>query len=94
MAMQLNIGEAKSRLSEMVAASVRGEDVVLSKAGVPVARIVALDDAKALEKAERGAKWDAWIGSGKGKLSEAAGDLFLEPAFTDEELDEFDSKLS
>ncbi len=89
MSIHVNIGEAKTRLSELVAASLRGEEVILSKAGKPVARITALDDilveTKERERAERAAKWDAWIGSGKGKISSAAGDLFLEPTYTDEE---------
>ena len=40
MTIQVNIGEAKTRLSELVAASIRGEEVVLAKAGAPQARIV------------------------------------------------------
>ena len=40
MAMHVNIGEAKTRLSELVAAAVRGEDVVLAKAGTPQVRLV------------------------------------------------------
>ena len=41
MAIQVNIGAAKTRLSELVAASERGEEVILAKAGKPVARLVA-----------------------------------------------------
>lgn len=86
----MNIGEAKTRLSELVAASLRGEEVILSKAGKPVARIMALEgamlDEAARIKAERAAKTRTWIGSGKGMLGHGAGDLFLEPAFTDEEI--------
>lgn len=93
MGIHMNIGEAKSRLSELVAASLRGEEVILSKAGKPVARITALDDAladaKAQEVAERAAKMKAWIGSGKGKLGPNAGDTMLEPEYTDEEIDNF-----
>ena len=93
MGIHVNIGEAKSRLSELVAASLRGEEVILSKAGKPVARITALDDAladaKAQEVAERAAKMKAWIGSGKGKLWPNAGDIMLEPEYTDEEIDNF-----
>lgn len=87
----MNIGEAKTRLSQLVAASLRGEEVVLAKAGRPVVRLVALDDAvkeaAALKRAERIAQWDAWIGSFEGKFPPGAGDLFLEPSFTEEELD-------
>jgi prevent-host-death family protein len=93
MGIHVNIGEAKTRLSELVAASLRGEEVILSKAGKPVARITALDDAiadaKAQEIAERAAKMKAYIGSGKGLYGPNAADLFLEPEYTDEEIDAF-----
>ena len=39
MATQVNIGEAKTRLSELVAAVERGEEVTLARAGVPVVRL-------------------------------------------------------
>ncbi len=38
----VNIGEAKKRLSELVAAILRGEEVILSRAGKAVARITTL----------------------------------------------------
>lgn len=91
MGIHVNIGEAKTRLSELVAASLRGEEVILAKAGHPVARIVALDEAVAADKqsrkAERRAKWDAWIGSKKGMVDPDID--WLAPAFTDAELDSF-----
>lgn len=97
MSIQVNIGEAKTRLSELVAASLRGEQVVLSKAGEPIAEIIPIEAARAraeaAAKAERKAKMKAWIGSGKGKLGPNAGDAILEPAYTDGELDEFEAKL-
>jgi len=40
MAIQMNIADAKAKLSALVEAAVRGEDVVLAKGGKPVARIV------------------------------------------------------
>lgn len=93
MGIHVNIGEAKNRLSELVAASLRGEEVILSKAGKPVARITALDDAladaKAKEIAERAAKMKAYIGSLKGKLGPNAVTLILEPEYTNEEIDNF-----
>ena len=93
MGIHVNIGEAKNRLSELVAASLRGEEVILSKAGKPVARITALDgalaDAKAQEIAERAAKMKAFIGSGKGKLGPNATKLICEPEYTDDEIDNF-----
>lgn len=93
MGIHVNIGEAKTRLSELVAASLRGEEVILSKAGKPVARILALEgamaDEKERERAERAAKMKAYFGSLRGKLGPNAGDLMLEPEYTDEELDSF-----
>jgi prevent-host-death family protein len=38
--MQMNVAEAKAKLSELIAAVERGEDVVIARGGVPVARIV------------------------------------------------------
>ena len=93
MGIHVNIGEAKTRLSELVAASLRGEEVILARAGKPVARISALENAIEDEKsrviAERAAKWKAWVGSFEGKAPPGAGDLFVGPTYTDEELDSF-----
>ena len=50
MTIHVNIGEAKTRLSELVAAAVRGEDVVLQKAGMPQVRLVAIEDASRAER--------------------------------------------
>ena len=50
MTIHVNIGDAKTRLSELVAAAVRGEDVVLDKAGVPQARLVAVAAASEAER--------------------------------------------
>ncbi|WP_370163084.1 type II toxin-antitoxin system Phd/YefM family antitoxin [Limimaricola soesokkakensis] len=38
--MQVNIAEAKAKLSELVDAAERGEEVILARRGRPVARIV------------------------------------------------------
>lgn len=40
--MQMNIAEAKAKLSELVAAVERGEDVILARGGHPVARITSM----------------------------------------------------
>jgi prevent-host-death family protein len=97
MGIHVNIGEAKTRLSELVAASLRGEEVILAKAGKPVARIEPLESALADEKervrAERAAKMKAFIGSFKGRLGPNAGDILLEPEYTDEEIDNFSQGL-
>ena len=38
--MQMNVAEAKSKLSELLAAVKAGEDVVIARGGVPAARLV------------------------------------------------------
>jgi prevent-host-death family protein len=40
--MHVNMHDAKSRLSELVAAAERGEEVVIARNGVPAARLVAV----------------------------------------------------
>lgn len=92
MTIHVNIGEAKTRLSELVAASLRGEEVVLARAGKPVARIVglqaAVEELAAAERAARKAAWEAWMGSFADRFPPGAADAILEPNFTEEELDE------
>lgn len=56
MTIHVNIGEAKTRLSELVAAALRGEEVILQKAGVPKLKLVPVeeaDNAKRVETARR-----------------------------------------
>lgn len=40
MSQTVNIGEAKARLSQLIARAEAGEEVILTRNGVPVARIV------------------------------------------------------
>lgn len=40
--LQVNIHEAKTRLSELIAAAERGEEVVIARANRPVVRLVSL----------------------------------------------------
>ncbi len=51
--MQVNILEAKNRLSELLRAVQAGEDVVIANRGKPVARIVPAEEAPP-RRAERG----------------------------------------
>lgn len=44
--MQVNIYEAKTRLSELVEQAGRGETIVIAKAGTPIARLVPLANAR------------------------------------------------
>ena len=39
MSIRVNVHEAKTRLSELLAAVERGEDVIIARAGIPVARL-------------------------------------------------------
>jgi len=41
---QVNIHEAKTHLSQLVEDAARGDEIVIAKAGRPVARLVAVDD--------------------------------------------------
>ncbi len=40
MGMQMNIAEAKAKLSELISAAEQGEEVVIARGGHPVARLV------------------------------------------------------
>lgn len=87
MTIHVNIGEAKTRLSELVAAALRGEEVVLQKAGDPQVRLVPVDperQRKAIAEKRR-----AWFGSLKGQMSVEALDYAAEPTFSDEEMEGF-----
>jgi prevent-host-death family protein len=42
--MQVNMHEAKTRLSELVAAAERGEEVLIARNGKPAARLVAVGE--------------------------------------------------
>lgn len=90
MTVHVNIGEAKTRLSELVAAVLRGEDVVLDKAGEPKVRLVALPEAIALEKETRAAKRRAAFGFLADKYRHLHGTdaLDVPPSMTDEEYEE------
>lgn len=40
---QVNVHEAKTRLSELLARVERGDEIVIARGGIPVARLVAYD---------------------------------------------------
>jgi prevent-host-death family protein len=62
MTIHVNIGEAKTRLSQLVDAAVRGEDIVLAKAGTPQVRLVPVTEASEAEKERLRTKRRAAIG--------------------------------
>ena len=73
---QLNIAEAKAKLSELVARAERGEEVVLARAGKPVAWITTRPPDPAPHK-----PWMKSLGawSHLGPLSDAENELLLAP---------------
>ena len=44
MTIHVNIGEAKTRFSELVAAALAGEEVIVQKAGIPKLRLVPIEE--------------------------------------------------
>jgi prevent-host-death family protein len=77
--MRVNVGEAKTNLSKLLAHVEAGEDVEIARDGVPVARLVRL-----IPTPGPGADFLAARGALMGKIS--IGDDF---EFSDAELDEF-----
>jgi prevent-host-death family protein len=89
MTIHVNIGEAKTRFSELLAAAVRGEEVVVNKAGVPMATIVPRPEALALEREAIAAKRVANLGFAREKYAHLPPEAFdVPPSMTDEELEE------
>ncbi len=86
MTIRVNIGEAKTRLSELVAAARRGEDVVIAHAGKPAVKLVPVtpDDDHAATVARRLAFFGSVKRAGGGDID------WTEPTFTEEELDSFE----
>jgi len=76
-AVRVNVGQAKTNLSKLLARVEAGEDVEIARDGVPVARLVRIDPSPG-----PGARFLAARGSLAGRIS--IGDDF---EFTDEEID-------
>lgn len=70
--MQMNVAEAKAKLSELVAAAERGEEVVIARGGRPAVRLV-----PATETAVR-------LGALEGMVGVVSVPDFLEPMGEDE----------
>ena len=61
MTRHFNVGEAKAQLSKLIDAAVRGEDVIIDRAGVPTVKVVALKAAVDAEANQRRARREAFI---------------------------------
>jgi prevent-host-death family protein len=63
MTINVNIGEAKTRLSELVVRALEGEEVILQKAGRPVLKLMPLADAAQFEAERVAARRTAGVGA-------------------------------
>ncbi|MHB1468669.1 MAG: type II toxin-antitoxin system Phd/YefM family antitoxin [Solirubrobacteraceae bacterium] len=80
--MRVNVGQAKTDLSKLLARVEAGEDVEIARSGVPVARLVRIE-----AQQTPGARFLAARGSLAGRI-EIAEDFELDDAELDEILDE------
>ncbi len=74
MTLQFNIGEAKDRLSQLVAAAKRGEDVMIARAGHPEVRLVPVQ--LDTDKLDIAARRRVAFGSVKAVPDGQEGDIF------------------
>ena len=82
MASQINVAEAKAKLSELLDRALAGEEIGIARAGKPLARLVPVEELKPRKKG-------AWRGWG----ADIPTDVFLAP--TDpEDLDAAEGKFS
>jgi prevent-host-death family protein len=89
MTIHVNIGQAKTRLSELVAAAMRGEDVVLDKAGAPQVKLVPVPEAEQARREEIAAKRKAAFGALAAKYAHLRPeDTIVPPSMTDDEIEE------
>lgn len=90
MTIHVNIGEAKTRLSELIAAALRGEEVVLDKAGAPQVRLTPIVEAEEARRNEIAARRKAAFGMFADKYRHLHGTdaLDVPPSMTDEEVEE------
>lgn len=86
MTIHVNIGEAKTRLSELVAAALRGEEVILSKAGDPQVRLTPVAEKTREQREEIARKRKAALGMWRKEFE--GYDLTIPPSMTDEEVEE------
>lgn len=82
MATQINVAEAKAKLSELLDRALAGEEIVIARAGKPLARLLPVEQLKLR-------KPGAWRGWGASILTE----IFLEP-MDPEDLDAAEGKFS
>ncbi len=58
---QINIHQAKTQLSKLVEAAAQGEEIIIAKAGKPVARLLALEQTRHKTRQSGGLKGQIWL---------------------------------
>ena len=76
--MQVNVLEAKNRLSELLRAVQRGEEVVIDKDGVPQVRLTPVPAAQEVDKEERKKRIAALLAEVDAMDFDRSGDWELE----------------
>jgi len=71
--MIVNIHAAKTNLSKLIARAETGEEVIIARAGRPVARLSAFREIAATGMEERPGPLPSWIGSLRGQIKFAPG---------------------
>jgi len=82
MTSQINVAEAKAKLSELLDRALAGEEIVIARAGKPLAQLVPVKGAKARKKGA----WRGWAHS-------IETETFLAP-MDPEDLDAADGKFT
>lgn len=86
MTLHFNVGEAKAKLSQLIAAVRRGEDVVIDHDGQPQVRLVLVGSADDSDRVRRAAKRASALGMWS-KSFKGWQDTDLGPSMTDAEVE-------
>jgi len=86
MTLHFNIGEAKAKLSQLIAAARRGEDVVIDHDGKPQVRLVLVEEASAAERERLAVKRRSAFGMWA-KEFEGWQETDIGPSMTDDEVE-------
>jgi prevent-host-death family protein len=73
---RVGMHEAKTKLSQLVVAGEGGEDVVIERRGVPVARLVAIEKPKRSRASLCGSMPDLWIADDFDELPDDIAEAF------------------
>jgi prevent-host-death family protein len=82
MTSQINVAEAKAKLSELLDRALAGEEIVIARAGKPLARLVPVEELKPRQKGA----WRGWA-------ADVPTEVFLAP-MDPEDLDAAEGKFS